>query len=106
MKKKTSILATLCLFTWFGIVAPAQQPTPAPPTSSPQSTSPQYGPAKCTLVIVGGGGTDGTGIMERFIELAGGPDKKFIIVPTAGGNRRQDGTLQEYKEEDIIQGWV
>ena len=31
--------------------------------------------------------------MEKFIELAGGPDKKFVIVPTAGGNRRPDGTL-------------
>ena len=32
---------------------------------------------------------DGTGIIEKFIELAGGPDKKFVIVPTAGGNRER-----------------
>ncbi len=52
---------------------------------------PEYGPAKGTLVIVGGGATDGTGIIEKFIELAGGADKKFVIVPTAGGNRNDDG---------------
>ena len=68
--------------------------------------SPEYGPPKGTLVIVGGGSMEGTGIVEKFIELAGGPDKKFIIVPTAGGNRRQDGTVQVYKEEDVIQPWL
>ena len=34
---------------------------------------------------------DGTGIVEKFIQLAGGPEKKFIIVPTAGGNKNDDG---------------
>ena len=52
-----------------------------------QPEAPEYGPAKGTLVIVGGGATEGTGIIEKFIELAGGPEKKFVIVPTAGGNR-------------------
>ena len=57
--------------------------------------------ARC--VIVGGGNLDGTGISEKFIELAGGPDKKFVIVPTAGGNRNaQDGDRAEYKEEDVV----
>ena len=40
---------------------------------------------KGTLVIVGGGSTNNTGIIEKFIELAGGPETKFVIVPTAGG---------------------
>ena len=71
-----------------------------------QSQPPEYGPASGTLVIVGGGSMDGTGIVEKFIELAGGPAKKFIIVPTAGGNRRQDGTLQEYKEPDVVATWL
>ena len=60
--------------------------------------APEYGPAKGTLVIVGGGGMEGTGIVEKFIELAGGPDKKFIIVPTAGGNENDDGTVRAYEE--------
>ena len=56
-------------------------------------TAPEYGPAKGTLVIVGGGNLNGSGINEKFIELAGGPEKNFVIVPTAGGNRNQLGEL-------------
>ena len=33
--------------------------------------APEYGPAKGTLVIVGGGNLNGSGINEKFIELAG-----------------------------------
>jgi len=76
------------------------------PRAEQPATAPDYGPAKGTLVIVGGGPLDGTGIVEKFIELAGGPDKKFVIVPTAGGNRRQDGTLQDYKADDVVQQWI
>ena len=50
----------------------------------------EYGPANGTLVIVGGGSTNGTRIMERFIELGGGAEEgRFVIVPTAGGNYRE-----------------
>jgi cyanophycinase len=70
-----------------------------------QAAAPEYGPAKGTLVIIGGGNTDNTGIMEKFIELGGGPDGRFIIVPTAGGNM-QDGKPREYKEEQVIGGWL
>jgi cyanophycinase len=66
----------------------------------------EYGPPKGTLVIVGGGNTDNTGIMEKFIELGGGPNGRFIIVPTAGGNMNQDGTVRPYKEEQVIGGWL
>jgi cyanophycinase len=68
--------------------------------------TPEYGPATGTLVIVGGGNTDGTGIIERFIQLAGGPDKKFIIVPTAGGNKNDDGTVRPYAESRTVESWV
>lgn len=77
--------------------------------SSPLQTvdsPPEYGSTKGALVIVGGGSMEGTGILEKFIELAGGPTKKFVIVPTAGGNRRQDGAIQAYKEEDVVQPWL
>jgi cyanophycinase len=66
----------------------------------------EYGPAKGTLIIVGGGNTDGTGIVEKFIELAGGPDAKFVIVPTAGGNKGADGAVRVYKDEDVIGRWL
>jgi cyanophycinase len=68
--------------------------------------TPEYGPPTGTLVIVGGGNTDGTGIIERFIQLAGGPDKKFIIVPTAGGNKNDDGTVRPYAESRTVESWV
>jgi cyanophycinase len=68
--------------------------------------TPEYGPAKGTLVIVGGGATDGTGIVEKFIQLAGGPEKKFIVVPTAGGNKNDDGTIRAYDDKRILESWV
>ena len=74
--------------------------------SAQQTAAPEYGPAKGTLLIVGGGNLNGTGIMEKFIELAGGPDKKFIVVPTAGGNRGRDGAITEYKEEEVVRSWI
>ena len=67
--------------------------------------APEYGPAKGTLVIVGGGSTNNTGIVEKFIQLAGGPDAMFVIVPTAGGNKTPTGEIKVYKEEDVIAGW-
>jgi cyanophycinase len=74
---------------------------------APASTdAPEYGPAKGTLLIVGGGNLNGSGINEKFIELAGGKDKNFVIVPTAGGNRSADGSLIAYKEEEVIAPWV
>src|SRR3954468_1315522 len=67
---------------------------------------PEYGPAKGTLLIVGGGNLNGSGINEKFIELAGGPEKNFVIVPTAGGNRNAQGELIAYDEQRIIAPWV
>jgi cyanophycinase len=42
-----------------------------------------HGPEKGTLVIVGGAMQD-PAIVQRFIELAGGPDAPIVIIPTAG----------------------
>jgi cyanophycinase len=86
------LLAMLVLLA----TTPAAQPVNAP----------EYGPPKGALVIVGGGSTEGTGIVEKFIELAGGPDKKFVIVPTAGGNRNREGALNEYREEQVVASWI
>jgi cyanophycinase len=68
--------------------------------------APEYGPSRGTLVIAGGGGMDGTGIVEKFIQLAGGPEKKFVIVPTAGGNRGEDGSVRAYQESQIVASWL
>jgi cyanophycinase len=68
-------------------------------------TGPEYGPAKGTLVVIGGGSTADTGIMEKFIQIAGGPDARFVIVPTAGGNKTPGGQIKNYKEETVIASW-
>jgi cyanophycinase len=67
--------------------------------------APEYGPAKGTLLIQGGGSDVGTGIFETFINLAGGLDSKIIVVPTNGGNRDKDGKLIVYKEEQVLASW-
>jgi cyanophycinase len=58
------------------------------------------------LIVAGGGNLDDTGIVETFIELAGGPDATFVIVPTAGGNKTADGTIRAYTEDDIVGRWL
>jgi cyanophycinase len=78
----------------------AQQPPPG------AAAAPEYGPAKGTLVIVGGGNLNGSGISEKFIQLAGGLEKTFVIVPTAGGNRNRQGEVIAYDEARIVAPWL
>ena len=94
LKNRFSSTAVLTLIVVAAVAA--QQPA-APP---------EYGPPRGTLIIVGGGNLDGTGIVEKFIELAGGPGKKFVIVPTAGGNRGRDGAITAYDETAVVASWV
>ena len=49
----------------------------------------EVGPKRGALVIVGGAMKD-TAIMERFIELAGGPTAPIVVIPTAGGDDDYD----------------
>ena len=49
----------------------------------------QHGPAHGTLVISGGAEKPGI-ILERFIQLAGGPDAPIIVVPTSGNAENYD----------------
>src|SRR5579871_3179474 len=66
---------------------------------------PEYGPAKGTLLIVGGNMSETSGVAQKFIELAGGPNANFVIVPTAGGNKNPDGSIKVYKEEEVVAPW-
>jgi cyanophycinase len=70
-----------------------------------QQTYPDYGPAKGTLIIVGGGNLAGTGIMETFINRAGGAHAKIVVVPTAGGNKNAKGEWIVYKEDEVVAPW-
>lgn len=78
---------------------------PQSTASAPHQEPPEYGPARGTLVIVGGGPTNNTGIIEKFIQLAGGPDANFIIVPTAGGNKTSDGKIRVYNDYNVLASW-
>ena len=49
----------------------------------------EVGPARGALVIVGGAMRD-PAIVERFIELAGGPEAPIVVIPTAGGGEGYD----------------
>ena len=46
-----------------------------------RQAAPEYGPPKGTLLIVGGNMAPTSPLYAKFIQLAGGPDAKFVIVP-------------------------
>ena len=49
----------------------------------------EVGPSNGSLVIVGGGMRD-LAILDRFMDLAGGPQAPIVIIPTAGGGDDYD----------------
>src|SRR5437762_11548795 len=60
----------------------------------------QEGPKHGTLVISGGAEKPGI-ILERFIQLAGGPDAPIIVVPTSGNADNYDQSysgLQRFRD--------
>ncbi|HET9983588.1 MAG TPA: cyanophycinase, partial [Longimicrobiales bacterium] len=64
-------------------------PTPAVRASSPAAATPRapgttiVGPQRGTLLVVGGG-LLGSEILSRFVQLAGGPDARIVVLPGAG----------------------
>ncbi|MEQ9301126.1 MAG: cyanophycinase [Cyclobacteriaceae bacterium] len=54
------------------------------------------GPEKGSLVIVGGGQV-GPEIINKFIELAGGPNAKIVVIPTAAGRAKYDESNNSYQ---------
>jgi len=52
-------------------------------SSAAPEAIPRVGPPN-GAVLVAGGGRLGPEIWERFVELAGGPDARIVIIPTAG----------------------
>lgn len=56
--------------------------------------SPEIGPAKGSLVLIGGGRPLDDILIKRVIELAGGPDELIVIIPTAGGAASYDESFR------------
>lgn len=52
----------------------------------------EVGPARGSLVVVGGAMQD-EAIIQRFLNLAGGPDAPIVVIPTAGGADDYDATF-------------
>jgi cyanophycinase len=67
--------------------------------------TPEYGPAKGTLIIIGGGSIKDTGILETFLRLAGGKDARLVVVPTAGGNKNPNGSVRTYDANKVVAPW-
>lgn len=98
-----SIAAVLPLTLFPGNTTTGQQPPVTKNVAKQEVT--EYGPAKGTLVLIGGGDDRGTGIMETFINRAGGQGAKIVIIPTADGNKTADGQIKVYREEDVVGPW-
>ncbi|MYB54110.1 MAG: cyanophycinase [Acidobacteriia bacterium] len=76
---------------WIALVATALLLAAAPVGAQdpPAAESPLVGPARGSLVIIGGAMRD-PAIVERIIDLAGGPDAPLVAIPTAGGAPHYD----------------
>jgi cyanophycinase len=88
MKQAVRIVAVLAL-----VLAMSDKP-------SAQRGVAVVGPPEGTLVVVGGGLRD-PAILERFVELAGGPDAPIVVIPTAGGRETYDHSypgLQPFRD--------
>jgi cyanophycinase len=61
---------------------------------------------KGSLIISGGGGLSrgdlGTGVVEKFVSLAGGPDANYVYIPTASsGTKLDNGFIYEPPNSDL-----
>lgn len=100
MRRRLFLAITLAAGFAVSLPLAARQAAQAPPAAAPE-----YGPVKGTLVIIGGNMSDNFGVPQKFIQLAGGPAKKFVIIPTNNGNKDRDGKPVEYKEETVLAPW-
>ena len=83
MKPLLALLAACSLAAVASAQSPAPSPAPAASPSPAPSGPPEVGPAKGTLLIVGGG-LKGEAILKRFLDLAGGAEASVVMIPTAG----------------------
>lgn len=68
---------------------PADQwPDARQPWADPAAKWTTCGPPNGTLLLAGGQATPA--IMQRFLDLAGGPDARIVVIPTAGLDGRDE----------------
>ena len=110
MTRRRLLASSVLLISAIAFAPRAATLTAAQWPSAAKAAAPEYGPPNGTLVIAGGS-TLGlpAAIIDKFIELGGGVDGKFVIVPTAGGNfdgTGDDQTPHVYVESEVISPWV
>ena len=87
LPRKSALIAVLLLLSTLPLAAKSHK---------------TQGPKKGTLVIVGGGQV-GPEIRSRIIQLAGGPDANFVVIPTADEDRNLTD-LAKIKDR-FVQAW-
>lgn len=80
---KLKFLSTCLMLILSAQVFAQSDPNPTnSPNRSPESESLETrGPARGTLLVIGGGASDN--FYEKFMELVGGPDAPIVVIPTA-----------------------
>jgi cyanophycinase len=106
MTRRRLLAPAVLLISAIALAPRAATLTAAPPSAA-TAAAPEYGPPNGTLVIAGGSseGTAFPAITEKFIEIGGGVDGRFVIVPTGGGNFDATGKVIEYVESQVLSFW-
>jgi cyanophycinase len=110
MTRRRLLAPSVLLISTIAFAPRAATQTAVPWPSAATAAAPEYGPPNGTLFIAGGS-TLGLPItlIEKFIELGGGVDGKFVIVPTANGNfdgTGDDKKVHVYVESQVISPWL
>jgi len=106
MTRRRLLALSVLLISAIAFAPRAATLTAAPWPSAAKTAAPEYGPPNGTLFI-GGGSSVGLPIalLNKFYELGGGVDGKFVIVPTANGNFDATGQPRVYVESQVTSLW-
>jgi cyanophycinase len=107
MTRRRLLAASVLLISSVLFAPRAATLTAAPWRSAATAAAPEYGPPNGTLVIGGGSSPGGSSValFDKFIELGGGVDGRFVIVPTGGGNLDATGKPIVYVESQVTSVW-
>src|SRR5690348_13245739 len=61
------------------------------------SAQPSHGPKKGNLIVIGGG-QFGTDVIQKFKDLAGGPDAPVVVIPTANDPEPTAKDVSDFKK--------
>ena len=107
MTRRRLLAASVLLISAIAFAPRAATLTAAPWPSAATAAAPEYGPPNGTLFIAGGSSVGlPITLIDKFIELGGGTDGTFVIVPTANGNFDGTGAVRVYVESQVISPWL